>query len=72
MCNQKKVLRDARKKLGLTQRQVADTAHIAVRHYQLFEGGKRRLSSASFHLARNVLMVLQLDLYAFASDNQKQ
>jgi len=63
---EKDVLIAARKKLGLTQQQVADRANVALRHYQMFEGGTRKLSSSSFWTARNILEVLELDLSAFA------
>jgi transcriptional regulator with XRE-family HTH domain len=64
--NEKKILLEARKKIGLTQQQVADIAQITIRHYQLFESGERKLSSSSFITASNVLSALQLDLAAFA------
>ena len=63
---EKDILKDARKKLGLTQQQVADKANIAIQQYQMFEGGKRRLSSASFHTASKILRALELDVTAFA------
>lgn len=64
---EKDVLIEARKKLGLTQQQVADKAGVAMRHYQMFEGGKRKLSTSSFNLASKVLKALELDLTAFAN-----
>ena len=64
--DEKKILLHARKKLGLTQQQVADKANITIRHYQLFEGGERKLSTASFVTASKVLGALELDLTAFA------
>ena len=63
---EKDVLIDARKKLGLTQQQVADKAEVAMRHYQMFEGGTRKLTSSSFRIATNVLNALELDVTAFA------
>lgn len=63
---EKDILIEARKKLGLTQQQVADKAHVAMRHYQMFEGGKRRLSSSSFWTASNILQALELDVTTFA------
>jgi len=63
---EKDVLIEARKKLGLTQQQVADRADVAMRHYQMFEGGTRKLTSSSFHLASRVLRALELDISAFA------
>ena len=64
--DEKDILTNTRKKLGLTQQQVADKAHIAVRHYQMFENGQRKLSSSSFWLAIRVLQALDLDITAFA------
>ncbi|GHU88191.1 hypothetical protein FACS1894202_03870 [Clostridia bacterium] len=63
---EKDVLIEARKKLGLTQQQVADKAHVAMRHYQMFEGGSRKLSTSSFYTASNILMALELDVTNFA------
>ena len=64
--DEKKILLDARKKLGLTQQQVADKARITIRHYQMFESGERKLSTSSFLTASKVLETLELDLTAFA------
>jgi transcriptional regulator with XRE-family HTH domain len=63
---EKDILVDARKKLGLTQQQVADRAGVAMRHYQMFEGGKRKLSSSSFWTASKILQALELDVTTFA------
>ena len=63
---EKDVLLEARKKLGLTQQQVADKADVAMRHYQMFEGGTRKLSTSSFNLASSVLNALELDISSFA------
>ena len=63
---EKDILIEARKKLGLTQQQVADKANVAMRHYQMFEGGKRKLSSSSFWTASKILQALELDVTAFA------
>ncbi|MDR1329829.1 MAG: helix-turn-helix domain-containing protein [Oscillospiraceae bacterium] len=46
------ILQNARGKLRLTQRQVADAAKVQLRQYQRFESGERSLSSSSFHIAR--------------------
>ena len=64
--DEKKILFEARKKLELTQQQVADKADITIRHYQLFESGERKLSSSSFFTASKVLNALELDLTSFA------
>ena len=63
---EKDILIEARKKLGLTQQQVADKARVAMRHYQMFEGGKRKLSTSSFWTASRVLQALKLDVTTFA------
>ncbi len=63
---EKDILIEARKKLGLTQQQVADKAQVAMRHYQMFEGGKRKLTSASFWTASRILRALELDVTTFA------
>ena len=63
---EKDILIEARKKLGLTQQQVADKAQVAMRHYQMFEGGKRKLSTASFWTAAKILQALELDVTTFA------
>jgi len=66
MQDEKKILLEARKKIGMTQQQVADKANITIRHYQMFESGERKLSSASFSTASKVLDALKLDLTTFA------
>ena len=66
MQDEKKILLEARKKIGMTQQQVADKANITIRHYQMFESGERKLSSSAFSTASKVLDALQLDLTAFA------
>jgi len=64
---EKDILFAARKKLGLTQQQVADMAHVAISHYQKFEGGERKLTAASFWTASRILRALGLDVTTFAS-----
>lgn len=59
---EKWILRDYRKKLGLTQQQVADKAKIQLRQYQRFESGERNLSSSSFNIACRVIEALGLDI----------
>lgn len=63
---EKDVLLETRKKLGLTQQQVADKARIVLRQYQKFESGERKLSSSSFWMAGKVLQALELDVTTFA------
>ena len=62
-----KILLAARKRLELTQQQVAVKADITLRHYQMFESGERKLSTSSFLTASRVLSTLALDLSTFAS-----
>ena len=64
--DEKAILLEARKRLGLTQQQVADEAYVTIRHYRMFESGERKLSASSFTTASKVLNALQLDLTAFA------
>ncbi len=66
MREEKDILIAARKKLGLTQQQVADKATVAMRHYQMFECGTRKLSSSSFYTASKILLALGLDVTTFA------
>ena len=63
---EKTILLEARKELGLTQTQVADKAYITLRQYQKFESGERKLTSSSFHTASKVLQALELDVTTFA------
>jgi len=58
---EKWILRDYRKKLGLTQQEVADKARIQLRQYQRFEGDEANLSSSSFNIACRVMDALGLD-----------
>lgn len=63
---EKDILLETRKKLGLTQQQVADKAKIVLRQYQKFESGERKLSSSSFWIASKVIQALELDITTFA------
>ena len=65
--DEKTILLEARKKLGLTQTHVANKASITLRQYQKFECGERKLSSSSFWMASKVLQALELDITIFAS-----
>jgi transcriptional regulator with XRE-family HTH domain len=64
--DEKKILLEARTRMGLTQQQVADKASITIRHYRMFENGERKLSTSSFIIASKVLDALELDLSTFA------
>jgi len=59
------ILRRQREKLGLTQGQIAEMAHIRLQQYQRFESGNKDLSSSSFQIACRVLDALQLDITAY-------
>ena len=59
------ILKKAREKLGLTQQQVADKAHIQLRQYQRFESGERNLTSSSFSIGCSVLEALEIDIVGF-------
>jgi hypothetical protein len=45
---------------------VVDKARVAMRHYQMFGGGNRKLSSLSFWTASRILQALELDVTTFA------
>ena len=62
------VLREQRKKLGITQRQCAERAKIAERQYQYFENGERNLMTCSFEIACRVIRALELDPTGFFHD----
>jgi len=62
---EKDVLIEARKILGMTQQQVANKAYVAVRHYQMFESGQRKLTTSTLSLASRILEALELDITAF-------
>jgi transcriptional regulator with XRE-family HTH domain len=63
---EKDILLETRKKLGMTQQQVADKARIVLRQYQKFESGERKLSTSSFWIASKVIQALELDVTTFA------
>ena len=59
------VLRQRRRQLGLTQKQVAEYAGIQVKQYQRLESGERDILNASLRIALPVCAVLKLDPYEF-------
>lgn len=61
----KSILQAQRKKLGLTQQQVADAAHIRLRQYQRLESGERSMAGASMRIGLSVCDVLKLDPHRF-------
>lgn len=61
----KSILQTQRKKLGLTQQQVADAANIQLRQYQRLESGERSMAGASMRIGLSVCDVLKLDPHRF-------
>lgn len=59
------ILREKRLVLGLTQQQVADKANISYSQYQKFESGERNIMTASFKIACQVILALDMDVYKF-------
>ena len=59
------ILKDARKANNMTQQQVADKAKIDLRHYQRFEYGNRKITSASFRIAMSVFDALNINVEIF-------
>lgn len=59
------MLRERRVILGLTQKAVAEQAHIPLQSYQRFESGARNIMTASFQMTCRVLEVLQMDITKF-------
>jgi len=53
-------LKVARISKGMTQQQVADSASINIRHYQMFESMERDIKSASFSVAMAVCKALEI------------
>ena len=65
MQSEASVLKQAREKLGLTQKQVANKAGIQLRQYQRFENAERNLTSSSFNIGCSVLEALEIDIAGF-------
>lgn len=57
------ILKNRRKELGLTKGEVADQIGIQLQQYQLFEYGKRKVSSSSMILGLRLCAVLELEPY---------
>lgn len=56
-----------RKEFRMTQQQVADAAGVALRQYQKFESGERKMSSATMRTGLSICRVLKLDPYRFVN-----
>lgn len=65
-------LKIQRHKIGLTQREVAEKAAIAIQQYQKFESGERNLLNASFVIAAAVLEALDFDIESVWKECEKQ
>lgn len=48
--------------LGLTQKQVAEKAHIPLQSYQRFESGAREIRTASFSIACRIIEALEMNI----------
>ena len=59
------VLRSRRKQLGLTQKEVAERAHITAMQYNRLEQGDRTLLSSSLKVGLAVCVALLLDPFEF-------
>ncbi len=57
------ILKNRRKELGLTQTDVAGQVGIQLQQYQLFEYGKRKVSTSSMILGLRLCAVLELEPY---------
>lgn len=57
------ILRKRRKEMGMTQTDVAGQVGIQLQQYQLYEYGKRKVSSSSMLLGLRLCAVLEIDPY---------
>jgi len=57
------ILQKRRKEMGMTQTDVAGQIGIQLQQYQLYEYGKRKVSSSSMLLGLRLCAVLELDPY---------
>lgn len=57
----KDVFRERREELGLTQKEVADRAHITVRQYQRIESGSRHIRTSSLRIGLSICDALEMD-----------
>lgn len=62
------ILLNRRKEFGMTQQEVADSAHIQLRQYTRLESGERTMSGASLRIALSICRVLKLDPFRFVPD----
>lgn len=59
------ILKEKRKVLRMTQKEVADKAKISLQQYQKFENGERNIRTASFQLACRVIEALDMNVSDF-------
>jgi DNA-binding XRE family transcriptional regulator len=64
-------LKAARLRKGMTQQDVANNAGINLRHYQMFEGGKRDLVNASFRTVMAVCKALDVNPESLSSKSEE-
>jgi len=55
------LLKERRVSKEMTQQQVADRAGLNMRHYQMFENGKREITNASFRLVMAVCDAMDIE-----------
>ena len=58
-------IRERRKALGYTQKEAAEKLGMALRHYQRFESGERKLSNARGFVYLKVCKFLGFDIFHF-------
>jgi transcriptional regulator with XRE-family HTH domain len=56
-------IREARKKVGLTQEEVADKVGMDLRHYQRYEGRVKSSSEMSLSTLRKISRVLRVGIH---------
>ena len=61
------LIKSRRKSMRLTQKQTAEKAGLALRHYQHFENCERSLLTASFSTTMAILDALEINAKAFIS-----
>ncbi len=63
------ILVKRRKEMGMTQSDVAEQAGISLQHYQLYEYGRRKLSSGNMLLGLKICAILELEPYEFVFED---
>ncbi len=65
------ILQKHRKEMGMTQTDVAGQVGIQLQQYQLYEYGKRKVSSSSMLLGLRLCAVLELNPYELIFEKTK-